>query len=48
MIDPLDSTFIPWLSARKQLPKRNGDAATDLGETYTDLKVVGLTFVDGK
>src|SRR5258706_671533 len=42
-LDPSDSTFIPWLSARKQLPRRNGDPDTDLGEIYQDLKVTGMS-----
>lgn len=43
VIDPNDSTFAPYLSIRKHIPRKDGGAATDLGETYTDCKVTGLT-----
>ena len=39
-----DSTFIPWMSFRKVIPRRQGVAGTDLGEEYKDCKILGATF----
>lgn len=38
-----DETYVPWMSFRKHIPKRDGLADTDLGEQYEDGKVLGLT-----
>jgi len=37
-----DAGYVPYISARKYIPPTGGDAATDLGETYTDCKVVNF------
>lgn len=42
-----DGITVPWVSARKYIPPKDGDACTDLGETYKDLKVLGLAFQMG-
>ncbi len=42
-LDPDLSTYIPWLSFRKLIPRRGTDTNTDLGEIYTDCKIVGAT-----
>lgn len=42
-----DGTAVPWMSMRKYIPGNSGDLYTDLGETYRDLKVLGLAFQMG-
>lgn len=42
-----DATSVPWMSARKYIPPLNGDLSTDLGEEYTNMKVLGLAFQMG-
>jgi len=42
-----DGTQVPWMSMRKYIPTLGGDLYTDLGETYKDLKVLGLAFQMG-
>jgi hypothetical protein len=42
-----DATQVPWMSMRKYIPGLGGDLNTDLGETYKDLKVLGLAFQMG-
>lgn len=37
-----DETYVPWMSFRKQIPKRDGLASTDLGELYTDGKILSF------
>mgnify|MGYP001421895969 CR=1 FL=1 len=39
-----DSTYVPWLSFRKVIPRRQAEAGTDLGEEYKDCKILGATF----
>jgi hypothetical protein len=39
-----DASYVPWMSFRKVIPRKDGVATTDLGETYTDCKVLGLGF----
>ena len=36
-----DETFVPWMGFRKHIPRVDGGAATDLGEQYTDCKILG-------
>lgn len=42
--DANDKSLVKWISARKYIPKKDGGADTDLGETYTDCKIVGMSF----
>lgn len=37
-----DPGYVPYISGRKYIPPTGGNLATDLGETYTDCKVVNL------
>jgi hypothetical protein len=39
-----DASYVPWTSWRKVIPRKDGDPDSDLGETYTDCKVLGLNF----
>lgn len=39
-----DASYVPWMSFRKVIPRKDSVATTDLGETYTDCKVLGLGF----
>lgn len=39
-----DGVTVPWMGARKYIPPKDGDLCTDLGEVYTNLKVLGLAF----
>lgn len=39
-----DTSQVKWISARKYIPQKDGAAATDLGEVYTDCKIVGASF----
>jgi hypothetical protein len=36
-------TYVPWMSFRKHIPRKDNVAASDLGEIYKDCKVVGFT-----
>jgi hypothetical protein len=38
-----DETYVPWMGFRKHIPRKDGVAATDLGEIYKDCKVLGFT-----
>jgi hypothetical protein len=38
-----DQSFVRWLTLRKYIPMKEGDADTDIGEEYTDCKPTGLT-----
>ena len=38
-----DKSYVRWLSLRKYIPRKEGDAATDIGELYLDCKPVSLT-----
>jgi hypothetical protein len=40
----VDKAQVRWLTLRKYIPMKDGDAATDLGETYTNCKPIGLGF----
>ena len=40
-----DTAFVPWMSTRKAVARRDGIVATDLGETYVDCKMVGGNLV---
>ncbi|TFH42973.1 MAG: hypothetical protein E4H01_12695, partial [Lysobacterales bacterium] len=42
-----DGTQVPWMGMRKYIPPLGGDLYTDLGETYTDMKILGLAFQMG-
>lgn len=42
-----DGTAVPWMGMRKYIPPLSGDLYTDLGESYLDLKVLGLIFQMG-
>jgi hypothetical protein len=44
IINPAESTKVPWISFRKSVPRKDGAAGTDLGEIYEDCKIVGGTF----
>lgn len=44
IINPTESTSVPWVAFRKSVPRKDGAAATDLGEIYKDCKIVGGTF----
>jgi hypothetical protein len=37
-------SHVKWLAARKYIPQKDGDALTDLLESYTDCKPLGMTF----
>ena len=39
-----DLAFVRWLTLRKYFPRKEADAATDLGEEYLNCKPVGMTF----
>lgn len=36
-------TYVPWMSFRKQIPRKDNAPASDLGEIYNDCKVLGFT-----
>jgi len=38
-----DPTFVPWMSFRKHIPRKDNAVASDLGEIYKDCKVLGFT-----
>lgn len=38
-----DQAFVRWMTLRKYIPMKEGDANTDLGEKYMDCKPVSLT-----
>lgn len=38
-----DPAFVPWMSFRKAVPRRDATADTDLGEVYKDCKILTLT-----
>lgn len=38
-----DQSYVRWLSLRKYIPPKEGDANTDLGELYIDCKPTNLT-----
>jgi len=38
-----DPAETKWFSFRKHIPRKDGDAATDLGEIYTDCKIVSMS-----
>lgn len=40
-----DSTFVPWVSFRKHIPRKDNGVDTDLGEIFQDCKVMGGTLV---
>jgi len=40
---PSDPSYIPWLTFRKHIPRKEDAAATDLGEIYTDCKILNAT-----
>jgi len=40
-----ETSFIPWMSFRKYIPKNNGIPGTDFGQVFTDCKVLGGTLV---
>lgn len=42
--DSQDAGNVKWLSWAKYMPKKDGGAATDLGEIYRDCKLVGSSF----
>lgn len=42
-LDDTDSTYVPWMDFRKAIPRKDGDANSDLGEIYKDCKIVGAT-----
>lgn len=44
-LSPDDPTYVPWMSFRKMVPKKDGDADTDLGEIYKDCKIIGGSLV---
>lgn len=35
-----DPTYVPWIGLRKYIPRRDNDAASDLGEIYKDAKIL--------
>lgn len=37
-----DKGLVKWMSLRKYVPPREGDNTTQVGETYTDVKVTGM------
>lgn len=40
---PAQSTYVPWMGFRKHIPQENNDATSDLGQLFTDCKIVGGT-----
>ena len=36
-------TYVPWMSFRKHIPRKDNVAASDLGEIYKDCKILGFT-----
>lgn len=44
-IDPDSSTYLPWMSIRKLLPRKDNDPTTDLGEKYLDCKLISAALV---
>jgi hypothetical protein len=36
-------TYLPWMSMRKHVPSQSTDGSDDLGEVFTDCKVVNMT-----
>jgi hypothetical protein len=42
--DAADAGSVRWLSFRKYIPRKDGGADTDLGEIYTDCKILGAAF----
>lgn len=39
-----DAGFVPWMNFRKEIPGSASDNSDDLGENYSDCKIVALTF----
>lgn len=46
-MDTSAPAYVPWMSFRKYIPPKDADLATDLGERYTDCKIVGLSMQSG-
>lgn len=40
-----EASFIPWMSFRKHIPRRENEPGTDLGQIYKDCKLVGGSLV---
>jgi hypothetical protein len=38
-----EETYVPWMSFRKHIPRKDNGVGTDLGEIYKDCKVMGFT-----
>lgn len=39
-----DTTFVPWLSFQKYIPKLNGESGTDFLQQYLDCKLISAAF----
>jgi hypothetical protein len=42
-LNPTNPGYVPWLAQRKYIPPAELDLTTDLGEVYTNTKILGLT-----
>jgi hypothetical protein len=40
---PSDTNFVPWMSFRKMVPKKDNNVDTDMGIFFKDCKVIGAT-----
>ena len=40
-----EPSYVPWMSFRKHIPRKESNVATDLGQIYKDCKIVGGSLV---